>query len=488
VVKSLETTSLAEARHRMREPLSEYDDKIAAAKGMVSPAADPNPPKLTRDAIDRAVRSWLKGREEEERANGYGWESSDASERSYDFGFYAAEVDRKDGPGSPPAMMTQWVAEHIAELNNWNFSEAPQLRTFLLQRVARGQRELSRRLSAQVSGAVPAQPDELFAKELFERDTLRGSSKLTTLLNAYSEEAKLKPATLKAWRQCLSHLIKHLGHDDAAQVTEFDLVAWKEALLRERNKAGATRSARTVRDKYLAAAKSIFGWARRNHKIATNPAELLSLKVKPKQSKRRVKGLDDREAGIILRAAKAVAPSEKFPMQAFARRWVPWLCAYTGARVGEITQLRSQDVVQIDGVWCIYITPEAGTVKTEKPRYVPIHPHLIEEGFLNAIEERVGPLFFDPMKHRGGGNGNPQSKKVAERLAKWVRELGVDDPEVQPNHGWRHRFKTQARAAKIEYELREHLQGHAVRTDGADYGDQPMAIKFDAIASMPRYL
>jgi hypothetical protein len=27
-----------------------------------------------------------------------------------------------------------------------------------------------------------------------------------------------------------------------------------------------------------------------------------------------------------------------------ARRWVPWLCAYSGARAGEITQLRGMDV------------------------------------------------------------------------------------------------------------------------------------------------
>jgi len=41
-----------------------------------------------------------------------------------------------------------------------------------------------------------------------------------------------------------------------------------------------------------------------------------------------------------------------------ARRWVPWLSAYTGARVGEITQLRKQDVIKRDGIHAIHITPE----------------------------------------------------------------------------------------------------------------------------------
>jgi integrase len=29
-----------------------------------------------------------------------------------------------------------------------------------------------------------------------------------------------------------------------------------------------------------------------------------------------------------------------------AKRWVPWLCAYTGGRVGELTQLRVKDIEQ----------------------------------------------------------------------------------------------------------------------------------------------
>ncbi|MGB8631769.1 MAG: hypothetical protein WCD69_20720, partial [Xanthobacteraceae bacterium] len=48
---------------------------------------------------------------------------------------------------------------------------------------------------------------------------------------------------------------------------------------------------------------------------------------------------------------------------AAARRWVPWLCAYTGARVGEIAQLRKEDVVKREGLPSILITPEAGAVK-----------------------------------------------------------------------------------------------------------------------------
>jgi|ERR1700733_13876011 hypothetical protein len=50
------------------------------------------------------------------------------------------------------------------------------------------------------------------------------------------------------------------------------------------------------------------------------------------------------EARTILRAATAVKETNK----AFdaAKRWVPWLCAYSGASCGEITQLRGIDIEQ----------------------------------------------------------------------------------------------------------------------------------------------
>jgi integrase len=30
---------------------------------------------------------------------------------------------------------------------------------------------------------------------------------------------------------------------------------------------------------------------------------------------------------------------------------VPWLCAYSGARVGEIAQMRGSDIIQMEGIW-----------------------------------------------------------------------------------------------------------------------------------------
>lgn len=79
-----------------------------------------------------------------------------------------------------------------------------------------------------------------------------------------------------------------------------------------------------------------------------------------KQTTTRGKDLTDEETAAILRAANAPAGLRVKPKMAAARRWVPWLLAYTGARLGEMVQLRGQDVRQEGNVWTLNITPEAG--------------------------------------------------------------------------------------------------------------------------------
>src|SRR3974390_572924 len=106
-----------------------------------------------------------------------------------------------------------------------------------------------------------------------------------------------------------------------------------------------------------------------------------------------------------------------------ARRWVPWICAYTGARVNEVTSLLPSDVQQILGHWCFVLRPEI--TKGKRQRRVPIHKHLIEQPFLEYVDERrkIGkPLCYEPARARGGKGANPQWHKVGERLGAWGRD------------------------------------------------------------------
>ena len=82
---------------------------------------------------------------------------------------------------------------------------------------------------------------------------------------------------------------------------------------------------------------------------------------------------------------------------------------------------------------------------------------------------------------------NAPYKKQGERLATWVREIGVEDPNVSPNHGWRHRFKTVTWDVKMNLEIREGIAGHAPRTEGEAYGSIPVRRVYEEICLIPRY-
>ncbi len=233
------------------------------------------------------------------------------------------------------------------------------------------------------------------------------------------------------------------------------------------------------------------------------------------------KGFTDTGAKAILRHALQYkrGRTEKAKTAA-ANRWVPWLMAYSGARVGEVAQLRKQDVHRhAAGFWFLRLVPEAGTMKTNEARDVPLHFHLIEQGFIRDVVESApdGHLFLDPRGATGSGSktaGKPKRSRVRDgitggsgkaasrtddprgilgplqglknRLQEFVREI-VRDPEVQPQHGWRHRVKAVAFDVGIQERVIDEIQGHAPRHEGGRYGTVALETKQAAIERLPRY-
>jgi integrase len=125
---------------------------------------------------------------------------------------------------------------------------------------------------------------------------------------------------------------------------------------------------------------------------------------------------------------------------------------------------------------------------------VPLHQHLLTQGFLRFVEKREeGPLFYtsrrtttaateDPLKRK-----KPPAAQVRQRLAEWVRELGITDPELSPNHGWRHSFKAVGRRVGISDPILDVICGHAPASVGSGYGRAPLEDMAAAISKFPRY-
>lgn len=307
---------------------------------------------------------------------------------------------------------------------------------------------------------------------------VKASVSITALYEDYAKTGVATEHTVRKWRSAIRSFVQHLGHDDATKVSRADAHAWFDSLI------AGSRTVRTVRVTYRAALARVFKVAHDRGQLDSNPLERLEV-FGPKEVHTKRKDLSDSEARTILIAALKEQPKGLSAPHARARRWVPWICAYTGARVNEITQLRAKDMRQIDGVWVFHITPEAGSVKTRKARSVPIHSHLIEQGITDLAQEGdETPLFYQPRTARGGSVSHPLHTQMGTKLAGWVRSLGVTEVE-SPNHGWRHRFKTLARRVGMDPEARDAIQGHAPKTEGQAYGMWPMDALRNELEKMP---
>nr|WP_137828001.1 DUF6538 domain-containing protein [Methylobacterium sp. L1A1] len=285
--------------------------------------------------------------------------------------------------------------------------------------------------------------------------------------SAYAGAAELAAATCRRWRPVFENLVQFAEEDDLSKINADKLVAWLDHLL------ASERKAITVRDVYLAAVKAVYGWLVSRRRLKANPTKELTVKV-PFAERRDMREFTDREACSILSATLRPQSAKLAPHFAAARRWVPWICAYTGARVNEITQLRRSDIQFENGIWTALVTPEAGSVKNRKQRRVPLHPHLISQGLVQfVLANATETLFYVPDPAGDPARNNARIRRSGERLAKWVRDLGVYNTDVGPSHGWRHRFKTEGRRVGMVEAVLEAVQGHAPRSQGENYGSFP---------------
>jgi integrase len=333
--------------------------------------------------------------------------------------------------------------------------------------------------------APPTQPIEGAA----DLGRPRAKVPLLATFDAYAARQGLSPGVRDEWRRYVARLVDWLGHDDASRLTASDLRSWRDELLEETTRKGVLRDPVTVRDKYITSVRATLNWAVEEQLLDHNVARDVTVRI-PKKAKVRDRSFTAEEARAILAATLEEPKGRLSAAHARARRWIPWLCAYTGARVNEFSQLRAEDVFEEGGIWAVRITPEAGSVKTKEARVVPLHSHLIEQGFLSVVKAVAsGPLFYDPTAQRVEKDGSRHFKKVGERLAQWVRrEVGVDDPDIKPNHAWRHTFKSMSYDVGIEERVADAIQGHAPKTTGRTYGSVSLSAKAAAINRLPRFL
>lgn len=145
--------------------------------------------------------------------------------------------------------------------------------------------------------------------------------------------------------------------------------------------------------------------------------------------------------------------------------WMPLLCLFTGARIGELSQIYHSDIQQ-DGLGChvISIRDKDGfqRLKTNAAcRIVPIHPTLIELGFLDYVQDAKDAApnsqrIFPYLRHdKSNGFGDVPS----EAFARYLDGLGIHD-EAKTAHSFRKTANQRLKDNDVATSIRCQLVGH----------------------------
>ena len=280
----------------------------------------------------------------------------------------------------------------------------------------------------------------------------------------------LREETTRKYRNAASEFVAFRKSDDIRTVTAQEADAWVSSLL-----ASAKLSNNTIKQR-LQNVSTVVEWAR-VQSLGTlfplgNPLEL----VQPPAHK--TVASDERaytlaEARIVLKAAR----KEKYP----ETRWLPWLCAYSGARISEVSQLTPPDFFQVDGIWFFRLTTKGGkTLKTlTSERRVPVHPALIKEGLIDFVTSLPGnssrPIF------------RPRSQPI---ISEWLRhKLKIDRTELAPSHGWRHLFEDLCLAGGVLDSAKNYITGRTTGQSGEGYGKSEAMLPglYREICKVPEY-
>lgn len=193
--------------------------------------------------------------------------------------------------------------------------------------------------------------------------------------------------------------------------------------------------------------------------------------------------------------------------------WLPLVGYFTGARTNEIAQLDTADVKNIDGHACIDFCAddqnafEAKRIKTGEARLVPIHPRLIEIGFLDYVDEqrhnKQKKLFGDGLTYLQSRESNTAHNKEgwAKAAGKFFNEspngylvtIGVHLPnDGKSLYSFRHTLETNLRNARrdgkpVDQSIIDSITGHAPETVASKHydGGATMDQKLAALLHLP---
>lgn len=219
-------------------------------------------------------------------------------------------------------------------------------------------------------------------------------------------------------------------------------------------------------NKNLERLKSVFLWAVQRRYMTVNILD----KMRVKNRAQKVQAKKQRER-FTQDELITIFNSDKYQNGKHNRTyeyWLPLLGLYMGARLGELSQLRLQDVYREDGTWLVdFNEDEDKTLKTiNSIRKVPVHKTLVRLGFIRYVEHlkalykadklHTNLIFPDLIKGRDGYGHN-----TAKSFDRYLKALDIK-ADGKSFHSLRHTFADERKQADENPAMTAELMGHEI--------------------------
>jgi integrase len=235
------------------------------------------------------------------------------------------------------------------------------------------------------------------------------------------------------------------------------------------------------KNKLLRTISALGGYAHGIGAVTTNPLKFRFFQGGEETAR---ESYEDEDLNKIFRSVVYKKRSQSDRKYANFIKWFFRLAPHTGARIGELAQLRAEDVYQHHGTWCIQLTNDEQTgqsTKGKKTKLVPVAKGLINLGFLKFVKKvKTGQLFPEVIPSKDG----IWSHRVSKEVNDVIRGNGFSKAYVA--HGFRHTLKTRLRTAGVIDTVSDFIThpGGKKSSIGAKYGKVEVAAMKKAVDAL----